>query len=71
MAKAKIHENLLDIIDDFFKGREGHRTNKNFLELCERIAGKEVELIFVAGDAFEKEDMNYWLPSCCWEIIES
>ena len=67
--KARIRNNLLDVIDKFFEGAEGHRTDKKFLELCERIRGKEVELVFINGDAFEKEDNSYWLPGCCWEEI--
>ena len=64
--KAKIVNNLMDIIDDFFDGREGHKTDPDFLKLCDRIAGKEVELVFIKDDAFEKIDNNYWLPNCCW-----
>lgn len=65
--KAKIKENLLDVIDDFFDGNEGHRFDDNFLALCNRIAGKEVELVFIWEDAFEAIDNNYWLPDCCWD----
>jgi len=64
--KAKIVDNLMDVIDNFFDGKEGHRTDAEFIKLCERISGKEVELIFIGGDAFEKEDNNYWLPEDCW-----
>jgi hypothetical protein len=69
--RAKIKENLLDVIDDFFDGKEGHRTDPEFLKLCNRIAGKEVDLVFIAEDAFEKEDKSYWLPDCCWDEIKS
>lgn len=67
--RARIKVNLLDVIDNFFEGKEGHREDLEFLALCDRIAGKEVELVFVCGDAFEKEDGNYWLPDCCWAAI--
>lgn len=67
--RAKIKENLLDLIDDFFDGKEGHRTDPKFLELVERIAGKEVDLCCVGLDAFEVNDMNYWLPNCCWDYV--
>lgn len=67
IIKAKIVNNLMDTIDEFFEGKEGHRTDKQFIALCDRIAGKEVELIFIHGDAFEIRDGNYWLPECCWE----
>jgi len=67
--KAKIVDNLMDVIDDFFEGKEGHRTDPVFIKLCERISGKKVELVFIAQDAFEKEDANYWLPDCCWKEV--
>ena len=41
-----------------------HRIN--FLE---SIEGKEVELVFTAGDAFEKVDNDIWLPDSLWEEI--
>ena len=64
--RVRIVNNLMEVIDDFFEGKEGHRTDLNFIKLCDRIAGKEVDLIFVTGDAFENIDQNYWLPKCCW-----
>lgn len=67
--KAVIKNNLLDLIDDFFDGKEGHRENQEFLALCDRIAGKEVNLVFIGKDAFEEIDNNYWLPDCCWEAL--
>lgn len=68
--RAKIKENLLDVIDAFFDGKEGHRTDPEFLALCDRIAGKEVDLVFLAQDAFEANDRNYWLPDCCWDSVQ-
>ena len=65
--RAKIAENLLDTIDAFFDGKEGHRTDPEFLALCERIDGREVDLVFVGDDAFEAKNQNYLLPRCCWE----
>ncbi len=67
--RARIKADLLIIIDEFFEGKEGHRIDPKFLSLCSRIAGKEVDLVFIGDDAFEKEDNNYWLPGCCWETI--
>jgi len=67
--KAKICDNLLETIDTYFNGKEGHKTDKKFLMLCERIQGKEVDLIFIGTDAFEAIDDNYWLPNCCWKPI--
>ncbi len=67
--RAKIVENLMDTIDNYFQGTEGHRTDPEFGLLCNRIAGKEVDLVFTSGDAFEAVDDNYWLPDCCWERV--
>ena len=68
--KARIVDNLLEAIEDFFGVEEGHRKDEEFLALRDRIQGKVVELVFHYGDAFEKEDANYWLPECCWEEIK-
>ncbi len=68
--KAVIVSNLVEVIDNYFAGSEGHRTDKDFLALAERIAGREVTLVFICGDAFEKEDRNYWLPEVCWVATE-
>ncbi len=64
--RARIVENLLDVIEHEMGSVEGHRNDPVFLELCERIAGKEVDLVFIGSDAFEAIDNNYWLPECCW-----
>jgi len=68
--KARIHPDLVNIIDAYFKGSEGHKNDPKFLALAERIAGQEVDLVFTHGDAFEAIDNNYWLPECCWEPAE-
>ena len=68
--KAKIADNLLEKITEYFGIEEGHSENEQFLELCERIQGKEVNLVFTAGHAFEEIDNNFWLPECCWTKIE-
>ena len=65
--KARIVDNLLDVIEAEMGVVEGHRKDPQFLALCERIQGTVVELIFIGGDAFERDDNNYWLPECCWE----
>jgi len=35
----------------------------------ESIEGKEVDLVFIEGDAFEKNDNNIWLPNNLWKEI--
>jgi hypothetical protein len=64
--RARIVENLLDVIEQEMGSDEGHRNDPIFLALCERIAGKEVDLVFIGSDAFEAIDNNYWLPECCF-----
>lgn len=66
--RAIIAENLLDLIEKEMGEIEGHRTDTEFLALCDRIAGKEVDLVFIGGDAFEAIDNNYWLPNSCWRF---
>lgn len=67
--KARIVENLLDVIEFEMGAVEGHRKDPEFLKLVDRIQGKVVELVFTCGDAFEKQDNNYWLPDSCWEAV--
>ena len=69
--RAIIKPNLLEVIDDYFEGTEGHKTDPEFLSLCDRIAGNEVDLVFTCGDAFEAIDNNYWLPDCCWDAVNT
>lgn len=69
-AEAQIVKKLMDVIDNHFEGKEGHRTNSDFINLCNRIQGKKVTLIFTAGDAFEKKDNNWWLPECCYTLTK-
>lgn len=75
--KARIKDNLIDVIDSYFDGSEGHRSDPVFAALAERISGKVVTLRIIGGDtpdeevyAFEEVDNNYWLPDCCWEEVE-
>jgi hypothetical protein len=49
-----------------YHGMEAYFATKIFLK---SIEGKVVELVFTAGDAFEKEDNNHWLPNDLWEVI--
>jgi len=33
------------------------------------IEGKEVNLVFTCGDAFEEANNDIWLPDCLWDEI--
>lgn len=67
--EARIVDNLLDAIEMEMGEVEGHRNDPVFLELCERIQGKVVALVFIGRDAFEAINNNYWLPDCCWRAV--
>ena len=66
---VKVKENLLDVIDEYFEGKEDSRTNTEFLELCDRIAGQYIKVHYIAGDAFELEDDEFYLPECCYDKV--
>lgn len=66
---AYIFPDLMNQIEEFFGKNEGHRENKDFICLCNRIAGKKVNLKIQNGDAFEIHDDNFWIPDCCFEVI--
>jgi len=80
--KAIIVDDLLGAIEAAIPNGN-HRNDKRFLALCDRIAGREVELVFEGGDdadsdnndgfqgLFEAVDRNYWLPESCWRRVEA
>ncbi len=47
-------------------GMQSYFDTKEFLK---SIEGKVIDLVFTAGDAFEKEDNNHWLPDSLWDAI--
>jgi len=69
--KARIVDNLKDTIESCFDrlGDKEVYSETDFLELCDRIQGKVVDLVFTSGDAFEAIDNNWWLPEKCWTEI--
>lgn len=67
--RALIVPNLLDVIEEYFKADSLHRLEPEFLALCDRIQGKEVDLTFIGEDAFEWNDNNWLLPACCWSKV--
>jgi len=64
--KARMKTNLVprymslapDVVD---------HPDSDVIKFLESIDGKEVDLVFTHGDAFEKNDNNIWLPDCLWE----
>jgi hypothetical protein len=51
--------------------KEMHGINSYFetKQFLKSIEGKIVDLVFTGGDAFEKNDNNYWLPSSLWDAV--
>jgi hypothetical protein len=47
-------------------GWQEYTKTKLFLK---SIEGKEVDLVFTGGDAFEKNDNEHWLPTSLWDAI--
>jgi len=68
--RALICSDLVERIGVFFNDKDGIRADSKFMALAERIAGKEVDLVFIGEDAFEAIDNDYWLPDCCWEEVK-
>lgn len=66
-----VYSDLLDKIDNFFEGKEGHRNDPKFLKLAERIAGKRCVMKMRGDEAFEIQDDTYWIPNCCYFVLES
>lgn len=64
--QARMKEGLVSRFADFFP--EGP-IDSDWRAFLEGIEGREVTLVFTAGDAFEKSDNNYWLPDCMWTAI--
>ena len=66
--KARMRENLIpryvalspDVVD-----MPDEETQAFLLS----IEGKEVDLVFTYGDAFEKTDNDIWLPDCLWDEL--
>ena len=69
--KARMKDNLVERYEKALPGEldaqaDRGKETKTFLR---KIQGTEVELIFTAGDAFEKKDNDIFLPSDLWDEI--
>lgn len=68
--KAKMKDNLIQRYENALPGEieaqeEGYKT----IFFLRSIEGQKVELVYTAGDAFEKKDNNIWLPDELWNKI--
>jgi hypothetical protein len=67
--RAKMKDNIVERYEAMapsFTDLPDQET-KDFLR---SIEGKEVDLVFVCGDAFESNDNNIWLPDSLWDAAE-
>lgn len=68
--KAKMRDSLVERYRKFLPGElEACENSKEVITFLESIEGKEADLVFTAGDAFEKEDDNIWLPDGLWDEL--
>ncbi|MCK4795658.1 MAG: hypothetical protein KAV87_68655 [Desulfobacteraceae bacterium] len=70
--RAKMKKNLVALYEKYLPGEieaQGDAEGKKTIAFLESIEGRCVDLIFTAGDAFEKEDNDYWLPDGLWDEI--
>ncbi len=65
--KARMVENLNYEMVKYF----GYQSEPDTRAFYDSISGKEIELTFTCGDAFEKEDNNHWLPNHTWSPASS
>jgi len=66
--RARMKNNLIEIYNRLMPG-DLKITGREIIDFLLSIQGKEVELIFTDGVAFEKNDDNFWLPDELWEKL--
>jgi hypothetical protein len=57
-----------DLIERYEKANQ-NCMDEDLRSFLLSIEGKDVELVFTDGDAFEKSDDNFWLPNDLWDVI--
>jgi len=63
--KAKMRDNLIKR----YKKIMPMEYTDELGQLLKSIENKEVDLVFIGEDAFEKRDNNWWLPNILWNEI--
>ena len=63
--KAKMKYNLVER----YEKANPDCMDKDLKEFLLSIEGREVELTFTDGDAFEANDNSFWLPNELWDAI--
>jgi len=68
--KAKMKDNLVERYEEILPGElDACEKADEVVAFLESIEDKEVRLVFTAGDAFEENDNNIWLPETLWDEI--
>lgn len=65
--KARMRADLIERAKAVFTGP--HELDAEYKDFLKSIEGREVELVFIGKDAFEKYDDNFWLPDCLWDEL--
>lgn len=68
--KARMRDNLIERYEKILPGEiaadeDGYKT----IAFLRSIENQEIELVFIAGDAFEKKDDDIWLPDSLWDAL--
>lgn len=63
--KAKIKDDCIDI----YRRLMPEDTDDDLINFLGGIRGKVVDLVFTEGDAFEKNDNNFWLINEIWDEV--
>lgn len=66
--KAQVRDNLVERYSALAPSVVDH-PDKDVCDFLLSIEGKEVELVFTCGDAFEINDNDIWLPDSLWDEI--
>jgi len=67
VIKARMIADLAHDLESYF----GHQFTPSTRAFYDSISGKEVELVFIHDDAFEKKDFDHWLPNHTWTEIDA
>lgn len=62
-------QNLVELYEEELPGElEANNDTEGIIDFLKSIEGKNVDLVFTGGDAFEKNDNNVWLPESLWDF---
>jgi len=70
--KAKMKDNIIFLYEQSLPGELDCLTDVDrqaTINFLKSIEGREVNLVFTGGDAFEEVDNNIWLPGGLWDAL--